>query len=164
MPSTPDVPSPEPPEPATATTEGGLTRTFYDNNPGMRWRGTWGTSSNAYDAGGSSEYTHTIGSYVEFDFIGTRVSLVCRIGPTMGNVYVTLVGPMRRDDHVSLYNTRNQYQQVVWSTDSLGGPLLEGHYMIRVEYEEPIGILTTLPSKPRSAFIDGFEMTGYILE
>jgi hypothetical protein len=93
------------------------TSTWYpvltqDSNTSLVYAGTWATSSNASNSGGSVKTASAAGASVSYTFSGRAVSWVTTLGETAGEVQVWVDGVLAST--VDTYAAATTYRQVVF--------------------------------------------------
>jgi hypothetical protein len=90
---------------------------FQDTDVGIRWKGTWISSSSSLFSGGSSKFVNVAGARCIVYFTGTRVALIAQKGFDAGIMKVTI--DSGTPIYVDLYSRTSAFQQRVWSSTTL---------------------------------------------
>jgi hypothetical protein len=127
-----------------------VTNRYEQNDPLLKWEGPWTFTGGPEDSGGTCVYTEDNSASVMLKFTGVSVSLVTRVGLSLGEIQVTL--DSGTPQIIDCYSPAPGYQQIIWAAD----PLPNANHYLKLE--------CTGTANPASGgigiYIDAFAITG----
>ncbi len=129
-----------------------FTNRYEENNPLIKWTGSWTFTGGAKDSGGSCRYTDSAGAALTVKFKGVSCALITRTGLAVGKIKVTL--DSNPPFYIDCYSATPQYK-----VDLVIGDFLDDatHY-VRLECAG-----TANPASGGTGiYIDAFAITGVL--
>jgi hypothetical protein len=111
------VTPPPPPAPTPTPTPTPTTVLYMENNPAVKFTGTWYPNSGAFNLGGSATLAMDQGSQATFSFTGTSVRWIGYRDAWSGIAQVYLDGALK--ETIDTYSAAEQAQAVVYSSGRL---------------------------------------------